>query len=99
MSGPSLVAAGFTAAQSKKVKVYGPVGCPKCAQSGYRGRMGVFEVMPMNEELTRAFLEDAPTEKLREIALEGGMIPLRRDALDKVAAGLTSLAEINRVVM
>lgn len=99
MSGPSLVAAGFTAAQSKKVKVYGPVGCPKCAQSGYRGRMGVFEVMPMNEDLTRAFLEDAPTEKLREIALECGMIPLRRDALDKVAAGLTSLAEINRVVM
>jgi len=97
--GPVMVAAGFSAAESKKLRLYGPVGCDKCSNSGYKGRIGVFEVMAMNEDLTRAFLEHAPTEKLRQLALESGMTPLRRDALDKVAAGITSLEEIDRVVV
>jgi type IV pilus assembly protein PilB len=99
MTGVRLVAAGFGATESKKVKVYGPVGCNACGGSGYKGRIGIFEVMPMTDELTMAFLEHAPAERLREIALAGGMVPMRRDALDKVAAGITSLEEINRVVI
>jgi type II secretory ATPase GspE/PulE/Tfp pilus assembly ATPase PilB-like protein len=53
----------------------------------------------MTDELTLAFLDHAPSERLREIALAAGMVPMRRDALDKVAAGITSLEEINRVVI
>ncbi|MHB9003697.1 MAG: GspE/PulE family protein [Coriobacteriia bacterium] len=99
ISGARLVAAGFGATESKQVKIYGPVGCDACGGSGFRGRIGIFEVMPMNDELTLAFLERAPAERLREIALGCGMVPMRRDALDKVAAGITSLEEINRVVI
>ncbi len=99
VSGPRKVAAGFTAAQSKRVKLFGPVGCEQCSNSGYKGRVGVFEVMAMDETLTRAFLDHAPAEALRELALEAGMTPLRRDALDKVAAGITSLEEVDRVVI
>ncbi|MDP2183199.1 MAG: ATPase, T2SS/T4P/T4SS family [Actinomycetota bacterium] len=99
VSGPALVAAGFSAAEAKKVKVHGPVGCARCGNAGYRGRVGIFEIMPMNEDLTRAYLEEAPTERMRELALEAGMVPLREDALAKVAAGTTSLQEIDRVVI
>jgi type II secretory ATPase GspE/PulE/Tfp pilus assembly ATPase PilB-like protein len=53
----------------------------------------------MDEELERLFLREAPSEQLREAALNAGMISLRRDALDKVAKGITSLDEINRVVV
>ncbi|PKQ29908.1 MAG: type II secretion system protein GspE [Actinobacteria bacterium HGW-Actinobacteria-10] len=97
--GSRLVAAGVGATESKKVKIFGPVGCNACGGSGYRGRTGIFEVMPMTDELTLAFLDHAPSERLREIALAAGMVPMRRDALDKVAAGITSLEEINRVVI
>lgn len=97
--GARLVAAGFTATESKRLKIFGPVGCDSCGQSGYRGRTGVYEIMPIDAELLDAFLEDAPVERLREIALAHGMVPLRRDALDKVAAGITSLEEVDRVVI
>lgn len=97
--GSRLVAAGFPATDAKKVKIYGPVGCEECGRSGYRGRMGVFEVMPVDETITAAFLDHQPAEVLRTIALESGMRPMRADALDKVAAGITSLEEIDRVVI
>lgn len=96
--GSRMLAAGFTPAEAKKVKIYGPCGCELCGQSGYKGRIGVYEIMPVDEEITVAFLEHAPAERLREIALANGMIPMRSDALDKVAAGITSLEEIDRVV-
>ena len=97
--GSRLVAAGFAAADAKKVKIYGPVGCQECGRSGYRGRMGVFEVMPVDDAITAAFLDHQPAEVLRTIALDAGMRPMRADALDKVAAGITSLEEIDRVVI
>jgi len=99
LSGPQMVAAGFTATEAKKVTLYAPVGCDLCSISGFKGRTGVFEVMPMNEDLTRAFLNQAPADVLREIAVNAGMKTLRRDALDKVAAGITSLDEVNRVAV
>lgn len=99
LPGPRLVAAGFSAAESKKIQPFGPAGCDACSHSGYRGRIGVFEIMPMNDTLVRAYLDNAPADRLRQIALESGMRTLRRDALDKVAAGITSLEEVDRVVV
>jgi type IV pilus assembly protein PilB len=98
LSKETLLAAGFTAETAESVKVYGPGGCDACHSSGYRGRIGLFEIMPMDDELTRAFLAQSPSEELREIALSNGMRSLRDDALDKVAAGITGLEEVNRVV-
>ncbi len=76
----------------------GAEGCDDCFGTGYRGRMGVFEIMEMNDELERLFLEQAPSEEIRAAALRAGMRPLRADGLEKVAAGLTSLEELVRVV-
>ncbi len=95
-----LLAAGFTDEEvARGVKVYRAVGCDQCAGTGYKGRVGLFEIMEMDEELVRLFLREAPSEQLREVALAHGMKPLRRDALDKVAAGITSLEEVDRVVV
>ncbi len=74
-------------------------GCEQCHGTGYRGRVGVFEIMPMDDELERLFLSEAPSEALRTAALAAGMKTLRTDGLEKVAAGLTSLDEIARVVL
>lgn len=93
-------AAGFSEEEiTAGLKLYGAKGCDECTGTGYRGRVGLFEIMEMDEELERLFLREAPSEQLREAALKGGMISLRRDALDKVARGLTTLEEINRVVV
>lgn len=93
-------AAGFSEEEiAAGLKLWGPKGCEECTGTGYRGRIGLFEIMAMDEELERLFLRKAPSEQLREAALGAGMVSLRRDALDKVAAGITSLEEIDRVVV
>lgn len=94
------LAAGFTDEEFRKgLRIFGPKGCGECSNTGYRGRVGLFEIMEMNDELTRLFLRQAPSEQLREVAIASGMRTLRRDALDKVASGMTSLEEIDRVVL
>jgi type IV pilus assembly protein PilB len=95
----ALVGLGMDAKRAAKVKVYGPVGCDECFNTGYRGRVGVFELMVMDEDLRKLFLHEAPAEQLRLLAVEHGMRTLQDDALDKVAAGITSLDEMARVVM
>jgi type IV pilus assembly protein PilB len=74
-------------------------GCDECHGTGFRGRIGVFEIMPMDHELERLFLAQAPSEALRTAALNAGMKTLRADAMDKVASGVTTLDEITRVVL
>jgi type IV pilus assembly protein PilB len=95
----ALVRLGMDAKRAAKVKLYGPVGCDSCFNTGYRGRLGVFELMVMDDELRKLFLHEAPAEQMRTVAVKHGMRTLRDDALDKVAAGVTSLQEIARVVV
>lgn len=94
-----LLAAGFSADEVAGLKLFGPDGCERCAQTGYRGRIAVFEIMEFDGYIAQLFLNHASVEELREAAISRGMRPLRRDALDKVAAGITSLDEIDRVVI
>lgn len=98
-SGDRLVAAGFGEDEALGLKLFQSVGCEKCRGTGFLGRLGIFEVMEMDEELTRLTLRNAPSEEIRGVAVEQGMVTLRRDALDKVAAGITSLEEVDRVVV
>ena len=95
----ALVAAGFGSKQAAKLKLYGPVGCDECFDTGYRGRIGIFEVMVMDDDLRKLFLHEAPADTLRAQAMANGMASLRDDALKKVASGVTSLEEIERVVI
>jgi len=95
----ALVNAGFAAKRAAKLEPYGPVGCDQCFNTGYRGRVGIFEVMVMDDDLRKLFLHEAPAEVLRTQALLNGMLSLRDDALNKVETGMTSLEEIERVVI
>jgi type IV pilus assembly protein PilB len=95
----ALVRLGFETKRAAKLTVYGPVGCDRCFNTGYRGRVGLFELMVMDDEIRKLFLHDASADQMRALAMEHGMRTLREDALDKVAAGTTSLQEIARVVI
>ena len=71
-------------------------GCERCYHTGYRGRMGIFEILIIDEELRRAILARASTQELRRIALAAGMRPLRASGIAAIAAGRTSLEEVLR---
>ena len=78
------------------MQVFKPVGCDKCT-NGYKGRVGLFEVMPVSEEMGRLIMEGANALQIRDRAKEEGIADLRASGLEKVKAGITSLEEINRV--
>jgi type IV pilus assembly protein PilB len=75
------------------------VGCSRCGKTGYRGRMGLYEVMPMSEDIERMAAERRSSEDIKRLALEEGMTTLRYDGLQKARSGATSLDEIFRVVV
>jgi type IV pilus assembly protein PilB len=80
-------------------KLMRPKGCKKCGGTGYRGRMGVHEVMLMSEEISRLTVEGATSEEIKRVAIEQGMLPLRQDGLEKCRMGQTSIEEITRVIV
>jgi type IV pilus assembly protein PilB len=94
-----LIEAGLPEEYVSQVKeVFRPVGCPACANTGYRGRMGLYEVMGMSEEIERMTVERASSDAIRAVAIRQGMLTLREDGLDKAIRGMTSIEEIARVV-
>ena len=76
---------------------FGPVGCVRCGSTGYKGRIGMFEVMRMSQSIRDLVLARAAAESLAEVADREGMRRLHLDGLDKVKAGTTSLSEVLRV--
>jgi type IV pilus assembly protein PilB len=76
--------------------VYRPVGCPQCTK-GYKGRTGIFQVMPVSEDIGRLIMEGGNSLQLAEQGRREGVADLRQSGLRKVKAGITSLDEINRV--
>jgi type IV pilus assembly protein PilB len=80
-------------------RVFRKVGCARCSKTGYRGRIGIFEYMRMNDELEALASKRAPRDELEAAALRGGMRSLWDDGIDKVLAGFTSLEELARVVV
>lgn len=88
---------GYTAEELEEgFKVYGPRGCAQCS-NGYRGRTGIFEVMPITEEMEQAFMRGADDAEIAGIARAAGIWDMRHTGLTKVKAGITSLDEIHRV--
>ena len=81
-----------------ELEAYEAVGCSRCGGTGYKGRIAVYEVMRMSPELQTLALERRTAESFREVAVREGMTRLRDDGLDKVRQGLTSIAEITRVI-
>jgi type IV pilus assembly protein PilB len=79
------------------LEAYEAVGCRRCGGMGYKGRIGLFEVMTVDEEIRRLILTRAPADDIAEVAIAAGMRRLREDGLEKVKAGVTSMAEVARV--
>ncbi|MGC8513365.1 MAG: GspE/PulE family protein [Acidimicrobiales bacterium] len=79
-------------------ETFQPVGCGACGGTGYHGRFAIHEVLVVTEEVERAIVERAHTEDIRKIAIGQGMLTLRQAGMVEVAAGLTSLEEILRVI-
>jgi type IV pilus assembly protein PilB len=79
------------------VQPYEPVGCSRCAGSGYRGRVALYEVMSVSEPIRELILERASVDDMVAVALREGMLRLRDDGLQKVREGLTSIAEVERM--
>ena len=91
-----LVDAGFTPEEAKSLKVYRGDGCTSCNSRGYKGRVGLYEVLEVTDELRELILVGASALELRKKAVEQGMITLRRSGLLKVAVGITTLEEVIR---
>ena len=92
----ALLEEGFTESEVDKVKVYGPVGCGQCT-NGYKGRVGVYQVMPVSEAMGRIIMEGGNALQVGDQSKKEGINDLRRSGLLKVMEGVTSLEEINRI--
>ena len=79
--------------------LYRPKGCEKCLNTGYHGRLGIFEVMPVGRELREAIAKGQPSHILKDLAVAAGLSTLWEEGLTKVRAGLTSLEELEGVVL
>jgi len=85
---------GFTDEEIQTVKIYRGAGCPICHKSGYKGRLGLFEVMEITNDLKQMIAAGKTATELKAAAIEGGMITLRRSGLIKIKNGLTTLDEV-----
>jgi type IV pilus assembly protein PilB len=92
----ALTEAGYSPDEAAKTTVQHGKGCATCNNTGYKGRVGLYEVMEINDELRELILVGASALEIKKKALEQGMITLRRSGLQKVAAGLTTMEEVLR---
>ena len=92
---PALKKAGFTDADlAQDWKLYRPVGCDSCRGKGFKGRVGIYEVMPVSDEMQKVIMNNGTEVDIMNMAYQEGMVDLRRAGLLKVMQGLTSLEEV-----
>ncbi|HSC24977.1 MAG TPA: ATPase, T2SS/T4P/T4SS family [Candidatus Babeliales bacterium] len=85
---------GLSAQEAKEFKFYAPAGCDECNQTGFRGRVAIFEIMEMTPAIAKLTMERSETGIIREQALKDGMIPLIKDGLRRIKDGLTTIEEV-----
>ena len=94
---PALIQLGFSEEKAESVKCYKGKGCALCSGSGYKGRIALYEVMPVVSEIKEMVLEGASADELKKTAVRFGMKTLRMSGLTKVEEGVTSIEEVMRV--
>ncbi|MFZ5906545.1 MAG: GspE/PulE family protein, partial [Nitrospirota bacterium] len=94
---PALVQLGFSEEEASTMKVYKGKGCGACNNSGYRGRIALYEVMTLREDLKEMILEGGSVDELKKTALRLGMKTLRMSGLAKIKSGFTTVDEVARV--
>ncbi len=93
---PALLSAGFSREQVREAEIFGPVGCDSCTD-GYKGRTGIFQMLPISEEMSLKIMSGAHQDELERIAQREKIKNLRQAGIIKVLKGVTSLAEVERV--
>jgi type IV pilus assembly protein PilB len=97
-----IVAAGWSVGEVEAMggmpEVFRAVGCSACANTGYRGRKALAELLPMTEEIERMIIEGGAVEDIHKIAVAQGMVTLRQSGMRKAIEGETTLEEVLRVV-
>ncbi len=92
----AIVEAGVDPDRFQGITFYEGTGCAKCNQTGYSGRIGIYEVMPIDDEMRGLIEGDANSIELEKAALRKGMVSLRESALRKLEAGITTFEEVVR---
>jgi type IV pilus assembly protein PilB len=92
----ALVEIGFSPEEARNVKTYKGRGCPTCNDTGYKGRIGLYEVMEITDEIRELILIGASALELRKKSIEDGMITLRESGMQKVRSGVTTIEEVLR---
>ncbi len=85
---------GFEKKEIKDLQIYGPKGCSHCNGTGYKGRVGLYELMEVTDEVSKAISSEVPENQLRKVGIQEGMVTLRDAGLEKVRTGETSLEEV-----
>jgi len=83
----------------KNITLYRATGCPRCNGTGYKGRVGIYEVMTVSEAIERLIVERKSADEIMRVASAEGMVTLREDGLERVLQGVTSIEEISRVIV
>jgi type IV pilus assembly protein PilB len=94
-----LLEAGLPESELPKVKAMKGRGCDRCTGTGYKGRLGLFEIMEVSESMRALIVGSATIKEVRELAIEEGMSPLRRSGMMKVRDGITTIEEVARETM
>jgi len=89
-----LIAMGFEKEEVDTLQIYGPKGCQICKGNGYKGRVGLFELMAITDDVSKAISAQVPEDQLRKVAVQSGMVPLRDAGLQKIREGVTSIEEV-----
>ncbi|HET9533471.1 MAG TPA: ATPase, T2SS/T4P/T4SS family, partial [Blastocatellia bacterium] len=92
----ALIDVGFAASDAKDIKTFKGTGCEKCNGTGYKGRVGLYEVMEITDDLRELILVGASGLELRRKAIEEGMLTLRQSGLEKIRQGMTTVEEVVR---
>jgi type IV pilus assembly protein PilB len=92
----ALINAGFSQEDAKNIRTYKGEGCKTCNETGYKGRIGMYEVMEIGEDIQELILVGASAREIRRKAIEEGMLTLRQSGLAKIKAGMTTLDEVLR---
>ncbi|MEN8152689.1 MAG: type IV-A pilus assembly ATPase PilB [Acidobacteriota bacterium] len=92
----TLIDIGFAPEEAKGIKIFEAKGCEKCNNSGYKGRVALFEAMEIDEEIKEQILIGGSTSELRQKAKEKGMLTLRMSGIEKIKLGMTSIEEVLR---
>ncbi len=92
----ALTSAGFSEHESRTIKLFRGRGCERCSSTGYKGRVGLYEVLEVDDELREMILSGASSFELRQTAMKAGMMTLRMSGLQKIRDGMTTVEEVVR---